>query len=43
MILGIREGKLFKGRLNISRMNFQEASVLVDGLNDDLLVLGAKN
>jgi hypothetical protein len=42
MILGIREGKLFKGRLNISRMNILEATVKVDGLNDDVLVLGSK-
>lgn len=43
MVLGIREGKLFKGRLNVSRVNIEEATVTVEGLNDELLVLGARN
>lgn len=41
MVLGIREGKFFKGRINVSRVNLEEATVLVEGLNDDILVLGA--
>ena len=43
MIFGIREGKFFKGRLNISRDDPNEATVQVDGLTNDLLVLGLKN
>jgi hypothetical protein len=43
MVLGIREGKFFKGRINVSRVNIAEATVIVEGLNDDLLVLGIKN
>lgn len=41
MVLGIREGKFFKGRINVSRVNLEEATVMVEGLNDDILVLGA--
>jgi len=41
MVLGIREGKFFKGRINVSRVNIEEATVMVEGLNDDILVLGA--
>jgi hypothetical protein len=43
MVLGIREGKFFKGRLNISRVNIEESTVKVDGLNDDIVVIGMKN
>lgn len=43
MVLGIREGKYFKGRLMVSRVNLEESTVLVDGLNDDIVVLGMKN
>ena len=41
MVLGIREGKFFKGRINVSRVNIEEATVMVEGLNDDILLLGA--
>jgi hypothetical protein len=41
MVLGIREGKFFKGRINVSRVNIEEATVMVEGFNDDILVLGA--
>jgi hypothetical protein len=41
MVLGIREGKFFKGRINVSRVNIEEATVMVEGLNDDIVVLGA--
>ncbi len=43
MVLGIREGRFFKGRINISRVNIDESIVMVEGLSDDLLVLGAPN
>jgi exoribonuclease R len=43
MVIGIREGRFFKGRLNISRDNPNEATVNVDGLTNDLLILGMKN
>ncbi len=43
MVLGIREGKFFKGRLNVSRVNIEEGLVKVEGLNDDVLILGARN
>lgn len=43
MVLGIREGKFFKGRLNVSRVNLSEASVTVEGLTNDLSILGLKN
>jgi hypothetical protein len=38
MIIGIREGRFFKGRLNISREDPNEAMVIVDGLTSDLLI-----
>ena len=43
MVLGIREGRFFKGRINISRVNIDESTVMVEGLTDDILVLGAPN
>lgn len=43
MQFGIREGKYFKGRFMTSRVNMDEATALVDGLKDDLLILGLKN
>ena len=43
MVLGIREGKFFKGRLNLSRVNLEEGTVLVEGLTDDILIMGMKN
>jgi exosome complex exonuclease DIS3/RRP44 len=43
MQLGIREGKYFKGRFMASRINNEEANALVDGLKDDLIIIGLKN
>lgn len=43
MIIGIREGRFFKGRLNVSREDPNEALAIVDGLSNDLLILGMKN
>lgn len=43
MVLGIREGKFFKGRLNVSRVNLEEATVTVEGLTDDIVVMGMRN
>jgi len=43
MQIGIREGKYFKGRFMTSRVNMDEANALVDGLKDDLIILGLKN
>lgn len=43
MIFGIREGRFFKGRLHISREDPNEAIVMVDGLINDLLIIGMKN
>lgn len=43
MVLGIREGKFFKGRLNVSRVNLSEGSIMVEGLTDEIIVLGMKN
>ena len=42
MVLGIREGKFFKGRLNLSRVNIEEGTISVEGLNDDLVILGLR-
>ena len=43
MQMGIREGKYFKGRFMASRVTMDEATGLVDGLKDDLVILGLKN
>lgn len=43
MVIGIREGKYFKGRLNVSRVNIEEATVSIEELNEDVVVLGMKN
>lgn len=32
LILGIKEGRFFQGRLNVSRLNIEEATVSVSGL-----------
>ena len=33
LILGIKEGRFFQGRLNVSRLTINEATVNVSGLN----------
>lgn len=38
MMLGIKEGRYFQGRLNLSRVTLDEATVSITGLNQDLLV-----
>ena len=45
MLLGIKEGRYFQGRLNVSRLALNEATVNVSGLKQELLVqsLGDQN
>jgi hypothetical protein len=38
MIIGVREGRYFQGRLNVSRLVSSEASVKVQGLAQDILI-----
>ena len=38
MLLGIKEGRYFQGRLMVSRLTLEEATVSVSGLKQDLLV-----
>ena len=38
LLLGIKEGRFFQGRLNVSRMTLDEATVNVSGLNQELLI-----
>ena len=38
LILGIKEGRFFQGRLNVSRLTLEEATVSVSGLKQDLLI-----
>lgn len=38
LLIGIKEGRFFQGRLNVSRLSIDEASVNVSGLNQDLLI-----
>jgi len=38
MLLGIKEGRYFQGRLMVSRLTLDEASVSVSGLRQDLLI-----
>ena len=43
MLLGIKEGRYFQGRLMVSRMTLDEASVSVSGLRQDLLIQSLEN
>ena len=38
MLLGIKEGRYFQGRLNVSRLTLDEATVNVAGLKQELLI-----
>jgi exosome complex exonuclease DIS3/RRP44 len=38
MMMGIKEGRFFQGRFNVSRLVQTEASVAVSGLNQDILI-----
>ena len=38
MVLGVKEGKYFQGRLNISRLVQEEATVKVQGLSQEILI-----
>jgi exosome complex exonuclease DIS3/RRP44 len=39
MIIGVKEGRYFQGRLAVSRMTSTEASVKVQGLTNDILLV----
>lgn len=43
LLLGVREGRLFQGRLNVSRLNMNEATVNVQGLKSEILIQDAKD
>lgn len=38
LLLGIKEGRFFQGRLNVSRLTLDEAVVNVQGLKQELLI-----
>ena len=38
LLLGIKEGRFFQGRLNVSRLTLDEATVNVSGLTEELLI-----
>ena len=38
LLIGIKEGRFFQGRLNVSRLTLDEATVAVRGLYQDLLI-----
>jgi len=38
LLLGIKEGRFFQGRLMVSRLTLDEATVSVSGLTQDLLI-----
>ena len=38
LLLGIKEGRFFQGRLMVSRLNLEEATVNVQGLHSELLI-----
>lgn len=38
LLIGIKEGRFFQGRLNVSRLTIDEATVNVSGLNQELLI-----
>ena len=43
MLLGIKEGRYFQGRLMVSRLTLDEANVSVSGLWQDLLIQSLEN
>ena len=43
LLLGIKEGRFFQGRLNVSRLTLDEATVNVQGLNQEVLIQNAKD
>ena len=38
LLLGIKKGRFFQGRLMVSRLTLEEATVSVSGLKQDLLI-----
>lgn len=43
LLLGIKEGRFFQGRLNVSRLTLEEASIQVHGLRNEILIQDAKD
>lgn len=43
LLLGIKEGRFFQGRLNVSRLNIEEASISVHGLKNEILIQDSKD
>ena len=43
MLLGIKQGRYFQGRLMVSRLTLDEATVSVSGLWQDLLIQSLEN
>lgn len=43
LMLEIKRGKYFMGRLQVSRFNIEEAVVKINGITNDLLVKGKNN
>jgi len=38
MVLGVKQGRFFQGRMNVSRLSLNEASVKVEGLSQEILL-----
>ena len=38
IILGVKEGRFFQGRLNVSRLTIEEATINVQGLTQEILI-----
>jgi hypothetical protein len=38
LLLGIKEGRLFQGRLNVSRLSLNEATMNIQGLKQEILI-----
>ena len=38
IIMGVKEGRFFQGRLNVSRLTIEEATINVQGLTQEILI-----
>jgi exosome complex exonuclease DIS3/RRP44 len=43
LLIGIKEGRFFQGRLNVSRLSIEEATVNVQGLRQEILISDIKS
>jgi len=38
VLMGVKEGRFFQGRLNVSRLNMEEATLNIQGLKQEILI-----